>query len=177
MPRIHLYIHRTWDAYNPNESRDPDGKWSEGGNTKPPTKKSPVIHLGTTDEELNNYYPRAGNRVDGRTVLDGVPNESSIDATLTNPEILPGIREVSMSYFPNVKTVRDWFTSKDDLDRVDDLANRIKASGEISPLIVIHDNEGAYILEGAHRGAALTKLGAKSFPALVVLDLDSLPDK
>jgi len=36
------------------------------------------------------------------------------------------------------------------------------------------DKDGPYILEGAHRAAALHMLGAKSFPAQVVLDKESL---
>lgn len=55
-----------------------------------------------------------------------------------------------------------------------DLAEQILLSKEVDPLIVVEDAEGPYILEGAHRFDALRELGAKSFPALVVLDLDSL---
>jgi ParB-like chromosome segregation protein Spo0J len=43
-------------------------------------------------------------------------------------------------------------------------------------LIVVEDNQGFYILEGGHRFDALCMLGSKSFPALVVKDLDSLAE-
>ncbi len=54
------------------------------------------------------------------------------------------------------------------------LADEIFFSKVIKPLIVVEDAEGPYILEGAHRFDALRELKARSFPALVVLDLDSL---
>lgn len=54
--------------------------------------------------------------------------------------------------------------------RIKELAAQIEASGEINPLIVVIDAEGPYILEGGHRSEALFRLGAKSFPALVVID-------
>ena len=42
---------------------------------------------------------------------------------------------------------------------------------EITPLIVVVGRDGIpYILEGSTRVEALAKLGAKSFPALVVID-------
>jgi hypothetical protein len=50
------------------------------------------------------------------------------------------------------------------------LAEEIKQSGEVNPLIVMIDEEGPYILEGGHRYDALKILGAKSFPAIVVID-------
>lgn len=63
--------------------------------------------------------------------------------------------------------------------RIDRLAAEIEASKELNPLIVAVDKDGPYILEGATRAEALKKLGATSFPALVVKDLDAgfLPAK
>jgi ParB-like chromosome segregation protein Spo0J len=52
------------------------------------------------------------------------------------------------------------------------LAEEIKETNEINPLIVVIDNEGLYVLEGGHRLAALHLLGKKTLPALVVRDLD-----
>ena len=62
------------------------------------------------------------------------------------------------------------FTQSDEILRCKKLAEQIKESGEISPLIVVEDADGLYILEGSHRYDALYYLGAKSFPALLVID-------
>jgi hypothetical protein len=35
MPHIHLHIHRTHDAFDPSEKRDPTGQWTAGGGTAP----------------------------------------------------------------------------------------------------------------------------------------------
>ena len=47
-----------------------------------------------------------------------------------------------------------------------------KNSNTISPLIIVVENEGPYILEGSHRSEALFVLGAKTFPALVVVNME-----
>lgn len=55
-------------------------------------------------------------------------------------------------------------------DKIKRLAEQIKQSQRIDPLIVVIDSKGPYILEGSHRSPALKILGARSFPALVVID-------
>lgn len=119
-------------------------------------------------------YPKAGATVDGRTVRDTVPNTSSIASTLDDYEELPGIRQVPVSAFPGA-SVHDMFYAANDHERVRKLAGEIKASREISPLIVVVDKEGPYVLEGGHRLAALHSIGAKSLPALVVIDKSNPP--
>jgi len=114
-------------------------------------------------------YPRANKIVDGREVLDEIPNQNSIAATFTDYEVLPGVREVLMADFGGPKTV---FYAADDIERSKNLAKRIEISGQIAPLIVAIDKDGPYILEGAHRFVALYYLKAKSFPALIVVDKD-----
>lgn len=119
-------------------------------------------------------YPTAGKTVDGREVLDNIDNLSSIGSSIDGDyEELPGIREVQVSDFPGL-TGRSY--SAPETQRIKDLAAKIKASGKISPLIVVDDGhpDGPYILEGGHRGEALKLLGAKSFPALVVLATDDI---
>lgn len=123
-------------------------------------------------EAHERLYPPAGDAVDGRTVREHVPNMGSIDSTLDDYDVLPGIREVNMSDFGGPRSV---FYAADDFDRSKALAGKIAASNEINPLIIVHDAEGPYILEGAHRYVALHELGAKSFPAKVVIDRDSVP--
>lgn len=103
-----------------------------------------------------------------------VPNMSSISASLTDYEILDGIREVKMSEFED--DGKPSFYSITEEKRVKDLAERMRASGKITPLIVVvdADKRGPYILEGGHRFDALKLIGRKSFPALVVVDTENL---
>lgn len=110
--------------------------------------------------------------VDGRFVRSAIPNRASIAAELSNHKILPGVREVPFSAFTQMGPLSYYSTSE--AARTKKLAEQIRQSREISPLIVVEDKEGPYVLEGGHRFDALRELGARSFPALVVLDLDSL---
>lgn len=114
----------------------------------------------------DEIYPHAGKYVDGRLVRSHVPNRDSIGASLSGDyEVLPGIREVSMSLFdaPPART-----------HRTRTLAEDIRQSGEINPLIVAVDEQGPYILEGGHRYDALRILDAEAFPALVVIEEEAL---
>ncbi|MCK4788126.1 MAG: ParB N-terminal domain-containing protein [Desulfobacteraceae bacterium] len=129
--------------------------------------KEPVV-------ETEKLFPKIkDNVIDGRTVSKDVPNTDSIQATLTDYEELPGIREISLDEIETTDP-RELFYAADDIRHVKKLADEIKKSNKISPLIVVQDTEGLYILEGAHRLGALHTIGAKSFPALVVRDLESL---
>jgi len=112
-----------------------------------------------------NYkeYPIAGKYVDGLQVLDDIPNVSSISASFTNYKILPKIREIPFSDFNGLYQTTT---------QLKNLASQISSSGKIKPLVVVIDNQGPYILEGGHRYAALQIVGKKSFPALIVIDLD-----
>ena len=59
--------------------------------------------------------------------------------------------------------------------RLDNLEESIRVSKEITPLIIVIDKaEHPYVLEGGHRYDALRRMGVKSFPALVVIDKESL---
>lgn len=133
----------------------------------------PAFARGTTDAVTKpdvDKYQLAGAVVDGREVRDDVPNMSSIASSLDDYTVLNGVREVPMSDF----TLTGKSYSVSESKRIEALAARIKESGEINPLIVVIDREGSYILEGGHRSEALFRLGAKSFPAIVVLDNESL---
>lgn len=115
---------------------------------------------------------RAAETVGGLKVRKDIPNTSSIRSSFNNYEELPGVREVPMSAL-NDKPPK--FYSKSEEARTRKLAEDIKASGEINPLIVAFDEKGPYILEGGHRFDALKLLDVKSFPAIVVKDLDIRP--
>jgi hypothetical protein len=132
---------------------------------------------GATLEEISERFPLAGERVDGRIVRPGVPNRSSIESSMNDWDILKGIREVRMDQFQDYDPDDSpSFYSRSEKERTESLAQQIKSSKEISPLIVVVDNEEfPYILEGAHRWDALWMLGASSLPALVVIDRDLLP--
>jgi hypothetical protein len=131
----------------------------------PLTKEAEQSFLPTDPE-----YPLAGQVVDGRSVGCRVDNTSSISSSFTEYEVLKGIREVPLSDFRSAPL--QLFCAADDIRRCEDLAERIRQSEEISPLIVAVDRKGPYILEGAHRLGALHLLKAKTFPAMVVMDLD-----
>src|SRR5690606_33290623 len=57
------------------------------------------------------------------------------------------------------------FTPHERSARARDLAERIRESGEISPILVDDDGE---VLEGQHRLEAMTILGATQIPAVVL---------
>jgi len=112
-------------------------------------------------------YPLAGNEVGGLRVRSGqVPNTDSIAASLTDYEVLPGIREVSLEGWNLTGKTYSVSGNK----RIQELEAAIEASGEITPLIVGVDADGPYIIEGSTRIEALYNLGVKSFPAMVVLE-------
>lgn len=101
--------------------------------------------------------------VNGLEVKHNIPNISSISASLTNYKGY-GIREVPIDIF-----------SLEGGEPA--LANAIRQNRWIEPLIVVvdgHPDGVAYILEGSHRIDALKTLGVKTFPALVILDLEDL---
>ena len=116
-------------------------------------------------------YDIAGDVVDGRTVRDYIPNTESIGATLTDYTEVNGIRDIPLSEFD----LTGKHYSVEGTKRIKKLASEIKDSGEINPLIVVLDSEGAYILEGGTRAEALYTLDAKSLPAKVVIDNSNPP--
>lgn len=163
------------------EVRGSDGRIDYVGDTNdireaPKVEASGKGPIATTPQEAaRRYKPLAHDSVvDGRKIIntDSIPNLLSIDSSVDNPKVLPGIHEVPMSDFE----LTGQHYSVEGQKRIDSLAEQIKHSKEITPLIVVMDKEGAYILEGATRVDALYNLGAKSFPAKVVLDMDSFEE-
>jgi hypothetical protein len=123
-----------------------------------------------TREELETKYKKAGDIVDSRKVREEIPNMDSIDSSIENAIILPGLYEIPLSEFEGL-TGKHYSASG--TKRIAELADEISKTKEINPLIVVIDKEGAYILEGATRVEALYKSNAKSFPAKIVLDKGS----
>lgn len=120
-------------------------------------------------ESTNARYPPAGPVVGGLTVRDHVPNLSSIDGYMSEQEELSGVRVVPMTDLGGPRSV---FYAADDFARSERLAEAIKESGEINPLIIAVDEKGPFIIEGAHRFVALYNLKTKEFPAVVVVGHD-----
>ncbi len=142
---------------------------------QPSVAGSPAAPL--TPEELtyplfDAMFPRAGERVDGRLVRDFVPNTDSISATFDEGRYieLEGIREVGFEFFAGPRQ-RNLPTPAS----LTGLAAEIAASNEINPLIVAIDQTGPYILEGGHRFDALKTLGARAFPAVIVVEAGAQP--
>ena len=109
----------------------------------------------------------AGEIVDGYTVRESIPNQSSIAASLDDYTILKGIREVRLAAFD-----KSYVPTKD--ARIQNLAEQISQSKEINPLIVVKDSEGIYVLEGGHRLDAMMMLKAKALPAWLLLTMTAL---
>jgi len=122
-----------------------------------------------------NYkkYPLAKTNIEGIEVTNNVPNTGSISASLYNYKILKGIREIPLTDLGDPKHA---FYAANDWKRSKDLSSEIKENKYIDPLIVVIDDQGPYILEGVHRWVALSYLGIKHIPALVVVDLDKVKE-
>ena len=114
-------------------------------------------------------YPLAKSITSGLTVLNSIPNTDSISSSLIDYEVLNGIREVPMSDF----NISGKSYSVTENDKIKNLANSINNSKQIAPLIVVVEKDGPYILEGSHRIDALYQLGIKTFPALIVINLEN----
>ena len=126
------------------------------------------VFLKILNEVYTQYPPIKNGRVSGLTVSKNIPNTESIAATLDNYEVLKGVREIPFTEFSDFNLP----SSKDDLEKVKKLANQIKSSGRIDPLIIVVDEEGPYVLEGSHRFCSLYLMKLRSFPAIVVIDRD-----
>ncbi len=98
-----------------------------------------------------------------------VSNLSSIKASLEPGYVVEhGIQSVPLSSFYGGKRPNLNVGALNDINRSKDLAEQIKQSGRMDPLIVAIDKEGAYVLEGGHRLNAAYHLDATHIPALVV---------
>ena len=121
-------------------------------------------------------YPKTAVSNGQLTILPSIPNTASIAASFNRYKKLDGIREIALNAFSDID-----FYAKAEWERVKVLQEEIETSRSIKPIIAVLDEEDSYqspyILEGAHRVAALKRLPwATSVPALVVLDLDSFKD-
>ena len=125
-------------------------------------------------DNFETHLPMAGEEVSGLKVRADVPNMDSIGASLNEGTEASGIREVPMEMFQGSGPPQ--FLNNAERIRTEKLADEIRASGEINPLIIVFDHNGPYILEGGHRFDALNILGVDSFPAKVVYDEEAIYD-
>lgn len=150
----------------------------EGGESQ---SKSPKENWQKTSKEydqelgLEKKFPKAKKEVGGLQVVNRnkIDNIDSISATLDDYDELSGIRQVRLSDL-GYQGLDQRYRSEDNKRRVRELAAKIKASGKITPLIVVVGEDGPWVLEGNHRLAALGELGVDSLPALVVVDRDEV---
>ena len=116
---------------------------------KSPAQLDREIAEALGSRSIRDKYKRAKALVDGRVVRDSIPNRSSIAASLNNYDILPGVREIPLSEFdpgpPSYYSVSEAKWTKR-------LAEQIRHSGEINPLIVVEDAEGPYITASTRSG-------------------------
>lgn len=93
-------------------------------------------------------------------------------ANFNDYELAPGIRSMSLegidlSGYDNAK----------DTARIERLADELKASGEIEPLIAGVEAEGhIWLIEGQHRARALKRRGYKRVPVKVIVSMDPETD-
>jgi len=134
-------------------------------------KKKRLEFIAQTDRKAlaDARYPRAGSKVGGFDVGSETANTSSIAATLDDYKVLPGIREVPMAEFSQSRPY-----SKEGWDTVRRLMSEIGKNKRIDPLIVVVDIEGAYVLEGGHRLAALQLMKIPTLPAMIVVDMEDI---
>ncbi len=137
-----------------------------------------MVHENIDLKKYDEQFPIIiDDEIEGLTIRNRIPNMSSIEASFNDYEILNGIRKVSFSTsFPEyTKNPKSYSHTEE--ERIINLAQEIVDNKEINPLIIAIDEQGPYVLEGGHRFDALRKLGIDSFPAIIVLDLDSMKDK
>ena len=137
-----------------------------------PEKSKKVLPVAVIEESVE--LPLVGESVSGLTVRHDIPNQASIESSLEDYEILKGIREIPTSETGEITQPKFYSVEQEEVTRK--LAEEIKASGEINPLILVITDTGDYILEGSHRLDALRLLGIKSFPAQVVIDRELVPE-
>ena len=135
-------------------------------------KDKVTARYAIVSQTWDRKYPVV-NKIGELEVTDNVPNTASIAASLHDYKILKGIRAVPLSEFGDSKHA---FYAADDWKRSESLALEIQKNKYIDPLIVVIDDEGPYILEGAHRWVALANLKVKVLLALIVIDLEKVKE-
>jgi hypothetical protein len=130
------------------------------------------------EQTLKYKDAKSGDKVGGLVVLEDIPNQSSIDSSLSDYEIV-GVKKVPADALwapENSGKIATYSASE--RERIEKLAEEIKSSGSIKPLIVVNSKkDGLYVLEGSHRYEALKYLGVSDVPALIVTDTESFDEE
>lgn len=98
-----------------------------------------------------------------------VSDLNSVIAALDDFTIIPGIHNIPLN---------DWIhdeislSTTNNIYHIKELAEQIQYSRKICPLIIGITEIGPFLLEGVHRLQALYLLGAKTFPSVIVVDVD-----
>ena len=97
-----------------------------------------------------------------------VDNLSSIEASLSPGYVVePELQSVPLTeFYGGGPAPRSYSVTEQ--ARTDALAEAIRGSKRMDPLIVVRDAKGSYVLEGGHRLDAAYQLNATHVPALVV---------
>lgn len=146
------------NVHDPTADRYPGYDYSKGS----------VVQIDS-GAPYDTRFPKARDKVAGFDVGSHVPNTDSIAASLTDYKILPGIREIPLSEFDESRPY-----SKEGWAKVRRLMSEIGSNKRIDPLIVVVDIEGAYVLEGGHRLAALQLMKIPTLPAMIVVDMEDI---
>ena len=103
-----------------------------------------------------------------------VANTDSIASSLAHGyQVEPGIQSVPLTeFYGGTRPTKPMYAAADDVEKTYKLADQIKQSGRMDPLIVVRDKEGLYVLEGGHRLDASYQLGGTHIPAIVVNDAE-----
>jgi hypothetical protein len=148
--------------FDPDQPRDDEGRWT--GDVAVASERYPRADLKSRPG-AEVYSGRVGEY----EVQTDVPNTGSISSTFNEDEyeVLPGIREVELKDW-NISE-KDYYASNDRV-RTKELAEALKLSKSLKPLIVVADrDDDDYILEGGHRSRAAKLAGMTKVPAVVVV--------
>lgn len=124
-------------------------------------------------DKLYPMIPREVEEIEGREIRLPIPNTDSIAASFMQWEELPGLRLMKVSDFFLPGDMPSWYDAGTRRE-TEALAEALKTSDWLEPLIVGVDQDGPWILEGSHRIDALRVIGAETFPALVVIDREAI---
>lgn len=129
---------------------------------------------GGIDPSCGASLPKAKDITqDGYKISKAIPEkdeqEESFREVADNVKSL-GVREVGLSLFESAASLKG--VSKEHLTRIKTVADKIKKTNTINPLVAVYDGKRLYTLDGDHRLKAMVMLGAKTVPAYVLHDLD-----
>lgn len=132
---------------------------------------------GLRSKSLRVEYPATDPAVENSPVLYHAPGADLISASNGEYKVLSGIRRVRFSDFPGIGPKDSpVFQSRNEREQTELLAMTIHYAGSINPLVVAIDKEGPSVLDGGRRFNALRLLQVESFPAVILISTELVPD-